>query len=104
MDTFNDFPQRFQACLESVAVLNPQVRVFGADSANYQYFGKIVSHDFEGMNEAERQRLVWDRILALLGERDQERIAFVYSDAPSELKSYPFPDVPAKSPEPASSS
>ncbi len=103
MATIPDFPERFQACLESVAVSSPCVRVFGADSANYQYFGKLVSPDFEGMNEAERQRLVWERILAQLSWRDQERVAFVYTDAPSEIGDYPIPVTPASSSSPASS-
>jgi hypothetical protein len=103
MDTYYDFPDRFQACLESVVVSSPRVWVFGADSGPYQYYGKLVSPDFEGMNEAERQRLVWDRILAMLSEQDQERVAFVYTDAPSELGNYPIPVAPASLSAPASS-
>jgi acid stress-induced BolA-like protein IbaG/YrbA len=103
MATYYDFPERFEACLESVAVSSARVRVFGADSGPYQYYGKLVSPDFEGMNEAERQRLVWDRILAMLGERDQERVAFVYTDAPSEIGDYPFPLKSVGSSAPASS-
>lgn len=103
MGKLYDFPERFRACLESVAVSSAVVRVFSADSGDYQYFGKLVSPDFEGMNEAERQRLVWDRILERLDERDQERVAFVYTDAPSEIGDYPIPVTPVGSPSPASS-
>ena len=58
--------------------------VYPADSAAYQYFGEFVSPIFEAMNDGQRQRLVWDRILALLDYRDQERVEFVYTNAPSE--------------------
>ncbi len=81
----DDFPLRLRACLESVKVSDPVIRVFPADSAAYQYFGKLVSPDFEGMNEAQRQRLVFDRILEQMNGHDQDRIAFIYTDAPSEV-------------------
>ncbi len=49
-----DFPDRLRLCLKAAEVSCPEVRVFSADSGNYQYFAKVVSPDFEGVNEAQR--------------------------------------------------
>ena len=95
------FPDRLRDCLLAVAVTAPDVRVFPADSGKYQYYGKLISSDFEGMNEAGRQRLVWGRILEQLSPFDQERVAFVFTDAPSELSQYTPPLLPAAAPAPA---
>ncbi len=92
-----DFPGRFRDCLRSVAVASPEARVFPADSGPYQYFGELISPNFEGMDEAERQRLVFDRILERLDERDRERIAFIYTDAPSERDKNSSDTVPTTS-------
>lgn len=103
MKPLTEFTDRFRACLETVPVAVLDVRVYPADSAAYQYFGELVSPDFEAMNDGQRQRLVWDRILALLDYRDQERVAFVYTNAPSELLDQSPIATPEASPTPASS-
>jgi stress-induced morphogen len=46
----------------------------------------LVSPTFEGMSDGARQEMVWDQILKSLSEEDQERIEFIYTKAPSELK------------------
>ncbi len=43
----------------------------------------IVTSSFEGINEAERQALIWDLLAANLSEEDHRRIAFVFTDVPS---------------------
>ena len=103
MKLIAEFVERFRACLETVAVASLDVRVYPADSAAYQYYGEVVSPDFEAMNDGKRQELVWDRILALLDYRDQERVAFVYTNAPSELTEHSRTAMPKASPAPASS-
>jgi hypothetical protein len=103
MKPITEFADRFRACLETIDVASPDVRVYPADSAGYQYYGEVVSPDFETMNDGKRQRLVWDRILALLDYRDQERVAFVYTNAPAELLDQSPIATPEASPAPASS-
>ena len=101
MSQLLDFPIRLRSCLETVKVSSLDVEVFPADSANYQYFGRVVSPDFEGMSDGKRQKLVWDRILAMLANgRDQERIAFIYTHAPSEVDKSPLLETSAIAPAP----
>ena len=95
------FPDRLEECLLAVEVSRPVVRVFPADSGKYQYFGSLVSPDFEGLIEGQRQRLIWDSILKRLSDFDQTRVAFIYTDAPSELPEAISPASPATAHAPA---
>lgn len=45
----------------------------------------VVSPTFEGMDEARRQELVWGRVLDTFEADEWRRIAFIYTDAPSEV-------------------
>ena len=101
MNSILDFPDRFRDCLLAVQVSCPQVRVFEADSGKYKYYGKLVSPDFEGMNEGQRQRLVFDTILERMSDFDQRRIAFIFTDAPSEVHQTQSTPPPAAAPAPA---
>ena len=47
--------------------------------------GSVVSPRFEGMDEGDRQQIVWMAILDEFSPAEQEWIEFVYTDAPSEL-------------------
>lgn len=44
----------------------------------------IVSSDFEGMDEADRQSLVWGHLLHSIAVEEMGRIEFIFTDAPSE--------------------
>lgn len=47
--------------------------------------GSVVSPRFEGMDEGDRQQIVWMAILDEFSPAEQEWIEFVYTDATSEL-------------------
>lgn len=47
--------------------------------------GFIISPDFEGLNEGQRQELVWSRVREVFDESERGQIEFLYTDAPSEL-------------------
>ena len=101
MNDILGFPDRLRDCLLAVEVSSPRVRVFEADSGKYRYFGSLISPDFEEMNEGQRQRLVWGSILDRMTPFDQGRVAFVYTDAPSELHTAPSTSSPAVATAPA---
>jgi len=44
---------------------------------------RVVSPSFEGIDEAERQAVIWD-LLEQLPAEDRRRIEFVFTDSPSE--------------------
>lgn len=79
-----DFEDRFLECLKGLELDEPKIRAYPAGPGKYKYFGVVISRTFEGMNEADRQEIVWRRILDTLDDADQRRVEFVYTDAPSE--------------------
>jgi stress-induced morphogen len=90
MKLITDFEDRFLECLASLELDEPRIQVYPASIGKYKYFGAIISKTFEGMNEAARQRLVWQRILDTLDDSDQRRVEFVYTNSPSERPDEPY--------------
>jgi len=60
-----------------------QVRVEGAAP---KIIGIVASPDFEGQNEAARQRLIWEHLLANLSPVARAEIEFVFTFTPKELE------------------
>lgn len=84
MPTFLDtLHEKLEATLRKLPINDPKVRVFPSDS--YHLMAQIVSDSYEQMDEAERQRMVWNLIHRSLDDHEQRRVEFVYTDAPSEL-------------------
>jgi acid stress-induced BolA-like protein IbaG/YrbA len=52
----------------------------------YRIIAVVTSKDFEGMDEAERQRIVWAQLMDHLDDREQREIEFVHTMAPSEME------------------
>jgi hypothetical protein len=61
----------------------------------YKILAQVVSPTFEGMEEHERQEIVWRLVLDTFDQDEQDRIGFLYTDAPSEV------DAEGESPEPS---
>jgi acid stress-induced BolA-like protein IbaG/YrbA len=61
----------------------PSVRAIPGDF--HKVLGVIVSPTFEGMDEADRQEIVWDRVLKTFPASEHTWIEFLYTDAPSEI-------------------
>ncbi len=55
----------------------------------YKFLGFVVSPTFEGMDEGRRQEIIWAEILDHLSPEMQDRIEFIYTEAPSELEEHP---------------
>ncbi|MEO6811514.1 MAG: hypothetical protein ABI353_20570 [Isosphaeraceae bacterium] len=83
MNSHVDFQQRLLQTLKGLDLEEPEVRVVPGDQ--FKYLGIVVSRSFEGMDEAERQELVWERVLRTLDRDDQAQIEFIYTDTPSEI-------------------
>jgi hypothetical protein len=80
------FTDKLRSCLEGY-LQDPQVSAI--PSGYTKVMGVVVSPAFETMNEAERQELVWDRVLRTFDESEVKRIEFIYTDAPSEVGPLP---------------
>lgn len=79
-----EFSDKFQRSLTGV-LKEPSV------SADEGYPGKflvyVLSPTFEGLDEGERQEIVWEQVFKCLDEDEQERIEFIFTEAPSEVAS-----------------
>ena len=82
MNDLRDFCERLRQGLES-SLDRPEVSATWG--SYYKILAFVVSPTFEGMDEAERQEIVWGGVMDTFGEDDQRRIEFIYTDAPSEV-------------------
>ena len=82
----------------SLNVVIPEMTLKVRKNDRYLYFVQIVSPLFEDLDEADRQSLVWERILSGLDTSEWKTIEFIYTDAPSEIEpdeSEPASSVPS---------
>ena len=75
--------ERLESSLQGL-VLEMKLEVVKND--RYMYFITITSPMFESMDEADRQSLVWDRVLNRLTPSEWTHIEFIFTYAPSELE------------------
>jgi acid stress-induced BolA-like protein IbaG/YrbA len=78
-----DMKERVKSILEQLEVDNPQVTILEASGAGI--LAQVVSDSFQGMEDWERQRLVWSKLLETLGDDRSRWVEFVFTDTPSEL-------------------
>ena len=64
----------------------PEMTLKVKKNDRYMYFVQIVSPLFEELDEADRQSLVWERILSDFDPTDWKTIEFIYTDSPSEIE------------------
>jgi hypothetical protein len=77
------FADRFRHSIEG-AVDDPAIDVMPGYGS--KFLVSLVTPSFEGMDEGERQAIIWQRVLDGLGPEDRRRIEFIYTDAPSEVE------------------
>lgn len=82
MDDLKQFSQRLKQSFES-ALADPIVSAERGDFTKVLVY--VVSPTFEGMDEGDRQEIVWERVLEDFAPDDQRKIEFIYTDAPSEV-------------------
>jgi len=46
----------------------------------------VTSPDFEGLDEGERQHLIWKKLIEMLDDHEQSLVEFVHTMAPSEIE------------------
>ena len=79
-------PEEFRVRLKKALADELGDAEFAAErSDSLTLLGSVVSPKFEGMDDGDRQQIVWMAILDEFSPAEQEWIEFVYTDAPSEL-------------------
>lgn len=73
-----------EALVSTVELKAQKVEI--VDRERSKIFIQVVSPIFEGMDEAERQAIVWSILEERVGLDEMGRLGFVYTDSPSELK------------------
>jgi hypothetical protein len=61
----------------------PRIKVFRGDFC--EILVTILSPSFDGMDESERQEIVWKRIFADFEEDERSLIRFIFTQSPSEF-------------------
>ena len=77
-----DIGERLEEVLKSLPVESVDVEVRSTSPS--RVIGLVESPTFEGMEDHERQALVWRHILDHMDEPERVRVEFVFTDAPSE--------------------
>jgi acid stress-induced BolA-like protein IbaG/YrbA len=78
-----DMKERVKKILEQLELNNPQVNILEESGAGI--LAQVVSDSFQGMEDWERQRLVWSKLLEDLGDDKSRWVEFVFTDTPSAL-------------------
>lgn len=77
----NNFAERVKAILINGNLIKPEVEMI---KEGHRWVACIVSATFEGINEAERQALVWDILEQNLTEEEHRQVVYVSTTSPSE--------------------
>jgi acid stress-induced BolA-like protein IbaG/YrbA len=75
--------EKVKQILQQLAIADPQVKIL--EESGSRVLAEVVSSSFEGMDQGERQRLVWSKLLDELGDDQSRWVEFVFTDAPSEI-------------------
>jgi acid stress-induced BolA-like protein IbaG/YrbA len=78
-----DNKAKVKMVLEGLDLGDIEVRIL--ENRGTRVLAAITSPSFEGMNEAERQALVWGKLIDDLGDYESRRVEFVFTDTPREL-------------------
>lgn len=76
-----DLNQKIARVLSALDLKDAEIDVQGVD---HSVIATIVSGSFEGMDEAERQSMVWNALLKQLDDRERGAVEFVFTIAPGE--------------------
>jgi acid stress-induced BolA-like protein IbaG/YrbA len=82
MKDVNWFRKLLERSLEGL----PCTRIDAIQGDPFRFLGIVVSPAFEGMEDFERQEIVWDRVLKTIDWSDLWRIEFLFTNAPSEVE------------------
>ena len=76
------FISRLQPVLDSIPLDEKTVEILNPNA--FRCLVAIVSPDFENMNEADRQSLVWGHLIKSFSWEELSQIEFIFTDSPAE--------------------
>jgi acid stress-induced BolA-like protein IbaG/YrbA len=79
-----NFKSKVKKVLEGLPLSNLEVEIEPDSGA--RVVAVVTSDEFEGMDEGERQHLVWKKLLEELDPYEQTLVEFVHTMAPSEYE------------------
>ncbi|MCA9643931.1 MAG: hypothetical protein H6718_16155 [Polyangiaceae bacterium] len=79
-----DLSEKITAALRDLELEAPQIDVHGIDRS---IIATVVSGSFSGMDEAERQKMVWHALRQSLNDQERLAVEFVFTVAPDEEES-----------------
>ena len=85
-----EFEQKLKDIL-STSVRDPEVRFVYAGwggsgwAVSSKVLVSLISSEFEGMDEVDRQSIVWKALMDGLSVEEQRYVEYVYTKAPSEV-------------------
>jgi len=86
-------PEQLEETLRGLAL---DVNAVHVSVDGSRYIAVVTSQDFEGVDEGERQRIVWQHLLDHVAQRDLRHVEFVFTYTPNEYDDY-FTQAPARS-------
>jgi acid stress-induced BolA-like protein IbaG/YrbA len=84
-----EFKDKVKKALEGLSLSALEVEI--EPDSGTRVVAVVTSDEFEGMDEGERQHLVWKKLLEELDPYEQTRVEFVHTMAPSEYEAAPEP-------------
>src|SRR4051812_30946209 len=82
-DRFGGIKAKVKKALEGMDLVDPVVKIL--ENRGSRVLASVVSPSFEAMDEADRQSMVWGRLIDELGDHDSRLVEFVYTDSPLEI-------------------
>jgi hypothetical protein len=76
------FPEQLEQVLQQLPLRELRVRIVNPDA--FQCIVVLVSPDFEAMDEADRQSLVWGHLSKAFTWEELSQIEFIFTDSPAE--------------------
>jgi acid stress-induced BolA-like protein IbaG/YrbA len=72
--------------LQALITLPLESKEVSASVDGRRLIGVVVSAEFEGMDEAQRQRIIWNHLHKSFHVEDLVRVEFVFTNTPAESK------------------
>ncbi len=79
-----DIKMKVKQVLEQLDLADLEVRIL--ENRGSRVLVAVISPAFEEMDEADRQELVWGKLLDELGDYESRRVEFVFTDTPKEIE------------------
>jgi len=77
----SDLGKKVESALQGLNLKAPRIEV---EDLDHSVIATVESGSFSGMDEAERQRIVWEALRESLTELERSAVEFVFTSAPDE--------------------